>query len=112
MQLLLLHLQALSPQKNIFRDYSILVGKDLLGDWIVSITYGRINAKGTNRVYAFNSKEEAFSRVRAILQKRASANKRLGCTYKIREIKAPFSSTDERLSKVIALFEGVDTYSI
>jgi predicted DNA-binding WGR domain protein len=104
MTLFLIHLQARAPQQNIFRDYTIWLGKDLLGDWIVSITYGRIGAKGTNRIYTFNSREEALTKVRSILRKRASANKRSGCAYRIKEIKGE-PLEDGKLLEEIDLFE-------
>jgi predicted DNA-binding WGR domain protein len=105
MTLFLIHLQARAPQQNIFRDYTIWLGKDLLGDWIVSITYGRIGSKGTHRTYAFNFKEKALYKVRTILRKRASANKRSGCAYRIREIKGSLLPEDGKLSEIIDLFE-------
>ena len=105
MTLFLIHLQACSPQRNIFRDYSIWLGKDLLGDWTVSITYGRIRAKGTHRTYDFKTREDALAKVWAILRKRASSNKRSGCDYKITEIKGSLLPADGKLSEVIDLFE-------
>ena len=85
MNLLSLHLQACSPERNIFRAYSIWLGQDLLGDWIVSVTYGRIRVRGTTRAYVFASKEEGLHKLKSILRKRASAYKRLGCSYKLME---------------------------
>ena len=78
-----LHLQACSPAKNIFRSYSIWLGQDLFGDWRVSVTYGRIRARGTQKAYVFSSREDALKKLTAILRKRSSSYKRLGCSYKL-----------------------------
>ena len=83
MNLLSLHLQACFPERNIFRAYSIWLGQDLFGDWMVSVTYGRIRARGTTRSYVFSSKEDAFKKLTTILRKRLSAYKRLGCAYRL-----------------------------
>ena len=83
MNLLSLHLQACSPERNIFRAYSLWLGQDLFGDWMVSVTYGRLRTKGTTRLYVFSSKEDALKKLTAILRKRSSAPKRLGCAYKL-----------------------------
>jgi len=83
MNLLSLHLQACSPERNIFRSYSIWLGQDLFDDWMVSVTYGRIRAKGTTRSYVFSSQEDALKKLTAILRKRSSAYKRLGCSYRL-----------------------------
>jgi len=83
MNLLSLHLQACSPEKNIFRAYNIWLGQDLFGDWMLSVNYGRIRTKGTNRVYIFPSREEALKKLTFILRKRSSASKRIGCSYKL-----------------------------
>ena len=78
-----LHLQACSPERNIFSAYSIWLGQDLFGDWMVSVTSGRIRAKGTTRSYVFSSREEALVKPQSILRKRVSAYKRLSCGYKL-----------------------------
>ena len=83
MNLLAFHLQARFPDRNIFRAYSIWLGQDLFGDWMVSVTYGLIRAKGTTRSYVFLSREDALKKLTAILRKRSSTYKRLGCFYKL-----------------------------
>jgi hypothetical protein len=39
-------LQACDPARGIFRAYRIEAGTDLLGDWLVDVTYGRIGTNG------------------------------------------------------------------
>jgi len=83
MNLLSLHLQARFPEKNIFRAYSLWVGQDLLGDWLLRITYGRIGAKGTTKTYLCSSREDALYKVKTILKRRQSSYKRIQCYYKL-----------------------------
>jgi predicted DNA-binding WGR domain protein len=83
MNLLSLHLQARFPEKNIFRAYSLWIGQDLLGDWVLQITYGRIGSKGTTKTYLCASKEDALHKVKTILKRRQSSYKRIGCDYKL-----------------------------
>ena len=83
MNLLSLHLQARFPEKNIFRAYSLWIGRDLLGDWVLQITYGRIGSRGTTKTYLCTSKEDALHKVKTILKRRQSSYKRIGCDYKL-----------------------------
>ena len=85
MNLLSLHLQARFPERNIFRAYSVWVGQDLLGDWVLQITYGRIGAKGTTKTYLCTSQEDAFHKVKTILNRRKSSSRRIGCSYQLVE---------------------------
>ena len=39
-------LQACDPSLGRFRAYRIEAGTDLLGDWLVDVTYGRIGSRG------------------------------------------------------------------
>lgn len=83
MNLLSLHLQARFPEKNIFRSYSLWAGQDLLGDWVLQITYGRIGSRGTTKIYLCSSKEDALHKVKTLLKRRQSSYKRIGCDYKL-----------------------------
>ena len=63
--------------------------------------------KAPTGLYAFKSREEALSRVRSILRKRAFANKRSGCDYKIREIKGGLPE-DGKLLEVISMLKVIE----
>ncbi len=56
------------------RYYMIRLEQDLLGDWIVAITYGRINSRlGQSKIMAFDEFEQAyfhFKKICTIRQKR------------------------------------------
>jgi predicted DNA-binding WGR domain protein len=75
-------LHARNPERNIARAYTLRMGQDLFGNWIVQIIYGRIGTKGIVKNYLCDSKEQALEKVREILKRRKSAPQRLGCPYK------------------------------
>lgn len=79
------HLEASVPARNHYRAYAISAGPDLLGDWQVRITYGRIGARGRTLVYAYPDEATARQQVRACLRRRRSAPARIGTAYQVRE---------------------------
>ena len=101
MNLLGILLQAKNPERNIARTYTIRMGQDLFGDWIVQISYGRIGARGIEKNYLCTSKEQALEKVRQILNRRKSAHKRIGCPYKIIEHQA-----DQAIESIIQQLES------
>ena len=52
-------LEARDPQLGRFRAYHLEAGTDLLGDWLVDITYGRIGTPGRRIRHAVGSESEA-----------------------------------------------------
>jgi len=89
-------LTARAPERNIWRSYQISVGRDLLGEWIVETTYGRMGSRGNTRVVTVANREEALGYVRHCLKKRASAPKRIGIRYQVVGVKGTvdFSEID------------------
>ena len=82
-------LEACDPAFGRFRAYRIEAGTDLFGDWLVDITYGRIGTRGRCRRYAVRDEAEARKQVRKVLQRRATAKRRIGVGYRIRELADP-----------------------
>ena len=82
-------LEACDPPRGRFRSYRIEAGTDLLGDWLVDVTYGRIGTPG--RIVRYVAADETGARkiVRQCLQRRATAPKRIGVPYQIRELTDP-----------------------
>src|SRR5690349_19009031 len=76
-------LRALHPERNVWRDYRLSLGRDLFGDWTVDLRYGRIGQEGQERRIACASLEEARRIARSHLQRRISAPRRIGCGYRI-----------------------------
>ncbi len=77
-------LEARDPQRNIWRAYQITAGQDLFEDWIVSLSYGRIGAKGRTRTLLMVDEAATRRYVRACLKKRENAPKRIGVAYQVR----------------------------
>ena len=82
-------LEARDPALGRFRAYRLEAGTDLFGAWLVEITYGRIGATGRRVRYLAKDEEEARRLVRQSLRRRATAKKRIGVSYRFRELSDP-----------------------
>jgi predicted DNA-binding WGR domain protein len=51
--------EQVEPDKNRFREYGIALGQNLLGEWVVSCSWGRIGGRKRVRETYFSSKSEA-----------------------------------------------------
>lgn len=81
-------LEAVCPERNHFRAYSMEVGRNLFGGWQVTIRHGRIGARGRVIVRCPSSEAETRELVLELLSKRLQARKRVGIDYQIREYHA------------------------
>lgn len=86
--LLRITLEAHNVERNHHRRYEISVGRDLLGDWTVTVRYGR--AGSPLRCLRFGDADETAMRrlVRERLLRRTSASRRIGCVYRPCEMSA------------------------
>ncbi len=84
-----IELRACDPDKNISRFYVINVGRDLLGDLIVTLRNGRIGHFGRTKSHVCKDLEEAKKLVRKSLKRRDSSKKRIGVAYQIQNINDP-----------------------
>ena len=86
--LLTIALEAHHDEMNRHRRYVVEVGRDLLGDWAVTIRYGRVGEP--LRALQFGSPDEARMRrvVREHLRRRLSAPRRIGCAYRLASMDA------------------------
>ena len=48
------------PEKNCFRQYGITMGQNLLGEWVVTYSWGRIGGRQRVKANYFASKSEAM----------------------------------------------------
>lgn len=83
-------LEARDPALGRFRSYRLEAGTDLFGAWLVEITYGRIGTSGRRLRYVVGSEEEARQLVNRTLRRRATARKRIGISYRFRELADPW----------------------
>src|SRR5271165_4547511 len=84
-----IRLEASDPTRGHFRAYRIDAGVDLLRDWLVHVTYGRIGARGRLVRHVASSEAEARRIVRHCPQRRATAFGRIGIRYQLREVNDP-----------------------
>lgn len=82
-------LEARDPALGRFGAYHLEAGTDLLGDWLVDITYGRIGTRGRKIRYAVSDESQARKLVRESLRRKASAKKRIGVPYRFCELRDP-----------------------
>lgn len=77
-----LALEARDESRNIARSYSLRVGRDLFGTWVMELQHGRRGTRGRLRLLAFGDEAEVRREVRRRLKRRASAPKRIGVGYR------------------------------
>jgi len=82
-------LEAKNPDRRCFRQYRVEAGTDLFGVWVVEVSYGRIGAAGRLRSFVVRNEGEARRLAQRILKRRATAPRRIGVAYRIRELIDP-----------------------
>ena len=81
--LLTIALEAHHEELNHHRRYRITVGRDLLNDWTVNISYGRTGQRGQEKHFGSADASAMHKIVREHLRRRLSAPKRIGCAYRV-----------------------------
>ena len=82
-------LEARDPALGRFRAYRLEAGTDLLGDWLVDITYGRIGTRGRRIRHLVQDEAEARKMVRESRRRRATAKRRIGVSYRFCQLIDP-----------------------
>ena len=82
-------LEARDPARGCFRSYRVEAGTDLLGDWLVEVTFGRIGSGGRRVAYPVEGEAAAKRCVAGKLRRRATARRRIGTAYEVRELHDP-----------------------
>jgi WGR domain len=82
-------LEARDPSQGHFRSYRLEAGTDLLGAWIVDITFGRIGTRGRRIRYVVSNEREAQQFVKQTLRRRSTAKQRIGTGYRFCELHDP-----------------------
>lgn len=77
-----LRLEARDPSRNIARRYSINISRDLFGELVVELEWGRIGSAGQRRSYAFPNSEDAERFFNRVIANRARAPRRIGVSYR------------------------------
>ena len=76
------HWQAVDPERNIARDYELLVTTDLFGWTLVERRWGRIGTAGQSSCSSFADQNAAAQMVASIRRRRESAQQRIGVGYR------------------------------
>lgn len=84
-----IRLEAVMPEKNRFRAYTVSVFEGLPGFWLVELSFGRIGTAGRTRLIATRSLAEARQTALRSLRRRVSAPGRLGVGYAIKRLHDP-----------------------
>lgn len=104
--LLIVSLEAHHAERNHHRRYEAAVGRDLFGDWTVTIRYGRIGQGGHEIRYAASEPDAMRAILRDRLRRRLSAPRRIGCAYRLAAFSAAagFDATSWLPGEVMAGF--------
>lgn len=84
-----IRLEAKNPGKGHMRSYRMDAGQDLFGQWNIEVSFGRIGRRERSVTYSAADDAAAAAIVRHYLHRRASAPKRIGVPYQIRELCDP-----------------------
>jgi len=87
-------LAAIDTSRNCRRRYRIEAAQDLLGAWLVTVTFGRLGSVGRSVTYVVDDEDQARRTVRACLRRRASAPRRIGVPYRVRDLHASSAWAD------------------
>ena len=60
----------MEPEKNRFREYGIYLDQNLLGEWVVSCSWGRIGGRKRVKETYFSSRYEAMVLAERMAQRR------------------------------------------
>jgi hypothetical protein len=82
-------LEARDPGRGRMRAYQVEAGTDLFGVWLVEVRYGRIGTRGRSIRYVAGDEAAARQRVKHVLQRRATARKRIGVSYRFCQLLDP-----------------------
>lgn len=92
LELLTIALEAHSDERNHHRRYEVTVGQDLLGDWVVTVRFGRVGQPLRELRFASPDADAARAVLRDRLRRRLSAPRRIGCRYRMVEFIAEHDS--------------------
>jgi hypothetical protein len=107
--LLYLCLEAHNPDRNHHRRYEVRLSRDLFGHWVVTIGYGRAGLGVQQLVYSDPDPLVTRDIIRYYLHRRASAPRRLGCEYRLRELSAgPSIDTEYWLPPELKTMQAIE----
>jgi predicted DNA-binding WGR domain protein len=78
-------LRAIDRERNVHRSWMCSIGRYLLGDLVVSVTFGRAGTDGRTIRYAMADEGSAERFLLKALTRRAGAERRCGAAYRVVE---------------------------
>lgn len=81
--LLSVRLEAHHPERNHHRFYELHLGRDLFGQWTLTLHYGRTGRQGHQRPFSSSDASILQSQIHQCLKVRGTAPRRLGCRYRL-----------------------------
>lgn len=79
-------LRAINPEKNVDRFYKMHGSLDLFNTWTVMVAYGRVGTKGRQKLFSFDSREEACAFLEKKKKDRLAFRKKRGCAYTVKNV--------------------------
>jgi predicted DNA-binding WGR domain protein len=106
--LLTIALEAHHDKRNRHRSYCITIGRDLFGDWTVTIRYGRCGNYGQAQTFGGADAQLMRKVIRDHLRRRLSAPGRIGCEYALESLSVAegFDVADWLEHDLLARFQG------
>ncbi len=74
-------LEAIDRGRNVFRFWRWEMGRDLFGETVVTISFGRTGTEGRSICRVIADESEALAQLRVALMRRATAKSRCGASY-------------------------------
>lgn len=81
--LLTVTFEAHHAERNHYRRYEVMLGRDLFDDWTVEIRYGRCGSGKHGKRFGSPKAEAMKALIRDRLRRRLSAPRRIGCPYRL-----------------------------
>lgn len=80
----LITLEARNPLQNVRRNYEVAAGRDLFGEWLVEVSFGRIGLRGRTIRHSFGDEADARRFAHDCLRQRRGAPRRIGVPYVVK----------------------------
>ena len=94
-------LEAINPERNIDRFYSISIDTTLFEEYFITINHGRNRVKGRTKFYYFQNNSDLTDKLIHVLKRRFSAKSRLGVNYELIFSKWDYSFKDAILPSLL-----------
>ncbi len=78
-------MEAIDRPANVFRGWRCAIDTDLLGDVVLSVTFGRTGTTGRTMLRSVADQDAAERLVRRLVARRAGAERRIGVRYRVTE---------------------------